>query len=354
MRLWAGSLWMAGGASVAKLAQSSAMTTDPPPSLDVRRPFTTPQALAAKLTRKALRSRRYHRIFHGVFIDARVKITFLLRIEAALLVHPAHAFASHAAAARLYEAPIPEHLHDVDIGVYHQRERHRRRGIRCHVLGKDTALTTVRGFRCTTPEQTFIDLGTVLDLVALVVVGDFLVRTGRTTPQALIDAAAHSSRDGCVLARRAAGYVRKHVDSPMETRLRMLLVLAGLPEPKVNFKVYYADGRVRYRFDLSYPGLKLIVEYDGRQHREDLEQWDRDNDRGDWFDSNGWRIVKVFSHGIYKDPEKTIHRVCDALRSRGCPDLPRVLSEEWREYFPGKVTSPTYAQIATAPPEDAA
>ena len=44
-----------------------------------------------------------------------------------------------------------------------------------------------------------------------------------------------------------------------ESRLRMLIVLAGLPEPKVNHKLLDERGRVRRRLDLSYPDLRLIV-----------------------------------------------------------------------------------------------
>jgi hypothetical protein len=120
----------------------------------------------------------------------------------------------------------------------------------------------------------------------------------------------------------------------METRLRMLIVLAGLPEPKVNHKVYYADGRLRYRFDLSYPNLKIVVEYDGRQHRADLAQWDHDVERGDWFDDDGWKHVPVFSWGIYRRPDRTLERVVKALRERGCREVPSRLSDDWRPYFP--------------------
>jgi len=119
----------------------------------------------------------------------------------------------------------------------------------------------------------------------------------------------------------------------METRLRLLIVFAGLPEPEINFKIYYRDGRVRYRFDLSYPELKILVEYDGRQHRDDLDQWDTDTKRQDWFDHNGWMRVPVFSRGIYRRPDETIQRVASALRSRGAK-VPDRLSEEWRRHFP--------------------
>jgi hypothetical protein len=120
----------------------------------------------------------------------------------------------------------------------------------------------------------------------------------------------------------------------METRLRMLIVLAGLPEPEVSHEVHDADGRLLYKFDLCDPDLKLIVEYDGRQHRDDLDQWDHDTQRRDWLDHNGWMIVPVFSRGIYRRPDETLARVLAALRSRGCRHLPRVLAEDWRPFFP--------------------
>lgn len=72
-----------------------------------------------------------------------------------------------------------------------------------------------------------------------------------------------------------------------------------------------------YRFDLSYPDLKILVEYDGRQHRADLDQWDHDTDRRDWLDAHGWLLESVFSRGIYRDPATTVGRVEAALRSRG-------------------------------------
>ena len=53
----------------------------------------------------------------------------------------------------------------------------------------------------------------------------------------------------------------------------MLLVLAGLPEPTVNFIVRSADGRIWMRFDLYYAAYGLLVEYDGRQHAENSKQW---------------------------------------------------------------------------------
>lgn len=118
----------------------------------------------------------------------------------------------------------------------------------------------------------------------------------------------------------------------MESRLRMLVVLAGLPEPVVNHKIFWTDGRVRWRFDLSYPEFRIIIEYDGLQHRQDTDQWSTDITRRDWVDANRWRIVVVISGGIYRTPAMTLGRVISVMRDRGMV-VPR-LSEEWRAHFP--------------------
>ena len=91
--------------------------------------------------------------------------------------------------------------------------------------------------------------------------------------EGLRDAALAWHGRGAKLARRAARFVRDGVDSAMETRLRMLLVLAGLPAPEVNFILHHPDGSWWMRFDMCYPALKLIIEHDGRQHAEDSRQW---------------------------------------------------------------------------------
>ena len=138
---------------------------------------------------------------------------------------------------------------------------------------------------------------------------------------------------GSAHARRAAALVRERVDSPMETRLRLLIVFAGLPEPKVNLS-FTENGRVIYRVDLCYPALRLAIEYDGKHHRADPDQWDDDIDRGDWFPRRGWERLPVVARGIYQRPEETLDRICAAIVARGGV-VPPKLDDEWRRYFPG-------------------
>ena len=119
----------------------------------------------------------------------------------------------------------------------------------------------------------------------------------------------------------------------METRLRLLIVLAGLPEPTVNFIVRDQNGDWTLRFDLSYPGLKLIIEYDGDQHRQDPQQWSRDLRRREWLERNGWRIIVINSDAYHRHPRETLMRIRQALADRGSRDLPSSAPAAWDRHF---------------------
>ena len=97
---------------------------------------------------------------------------------------------------------------------------------------------------------------------------------------------------------------------------------AGLPEPEVNRELRDEHGLLM-RLDLCYPSMKLAVEYDGRQHRSDLQQWDHDLERDEWLDDVTWRRLPVFSWGIYKRPDQT-------LATMGEPQIAKVFWA-WRE-----------------------
>lgn len=312
------------------------MTSRPtqPPAIETRRPFTRSDALAAGIPARELRGSRFRRIFTGVYIDARVPDHPLVRAQAALLLHEPGSYVSHSTAARIYGVPVPDDPAE-HVTVSTAGGRSKRSGIECHVAsGSDVAV--VAGVRVSGPHQMFLELASRLSLVDLVVVGDALVRVGKATPASLLAACELSRRRCAAAALRAARYVRAEVDSPMETRLRMLIVLAGLPEPETNHQIRDDAGRVRRRFDLCYPSIRLIVEYDGRQHVETRESWESDLKRREELDEADWRILVVTSAGIYKNPAETVVRVHQALRKRGWRGLPARTSDAWRPYFRGR------------------
>ena len=309
-----------------------ATTPDETP-LDTRRPFTRADAVRAGVDPKILRTSKFRRIFRGVYVDVRVPDSPFVRAQAALVVSAPTAFLSHTSAARVYALPVPpDGLEHVTVPA--QEDRRSRPGIRTHVATGRAQVIDWRGLRISHPFRMFVELAAMLSLVDLVVVGDALVKVFKLRAGQLVEACRQSSQRHAGTALKAAEYVRDEVDSPMETRLRMLIVLAGLPEPEVNHKIRAEDGRVLRRLDLSYPWLKLIIEYDGRQHVEIEEQWDSDLERREEFDEEGWRIIVVTAKGIFRHPDRTLERVRKSLVARGCTSVPPAFTAGWQLHFP--------------------
>ena len=298
-------------------------------------PFTRAEARAAGISAKQLMGGRYQRLFYDLYVSAEVAVTPAVRVKAVLKVCPPRSQASHFTAAELWGAIVPSqpltHVSCPQPGV-----RSERRGVDCHRLSRHAQVVRFRGIRVSSPEQTFIDLACVLSLVDLVVLGDSLVKAKRTTVERLVRAVNAWPGRGSRPARRAVGFVREGVDSPMESRLRMLIVLAGLPEPQVNRIVWDGSGNWDKRFDLCYPDLLLVIEYDGRQHAENDEQWDHDLDRREDLDGVGWRLIVIRSKGIYVEPHRTLERIAEAMRARGARHVPTRFRDEWRSHFPGR------------------
>jgi hypothetical protein len=300
--------------------------------LDVTQPFTRAQARAIGLTDGQLRGHDFVRLFRNVLIARGLPVSLYTRARGALLVAPGSAFISHDTAAGLWGGSGPESS-DVHVTISRQHSLHIS-GIRAHQSDRPRATTWIGGIRISTPEQTFIDLGSKLDLVQLVVLGDRLVRRERTTPQRLVRATDDWYGFHRELVGRAARLVRTGVDSPPESRLRMLMVLAGLPEPTVNHIIRDPDtGAWLRRFELAYRELLLAIEYEGRQHRDDDDIWAADIERREDLEHDAWRIVQVISDGLFTTPLRTLQRIDRARVDRGARPTPFL--DEWKRYFPG-------------------
>lgn len=307
-----------------------ATNRSPRPALDTRKPFLRQAGLRAGLPKHVLDGNSYTRLFGSVRILAAVPPTARIRALGAALVLP-EAAASHHTAAELWGGVVPEttltHL------TVHGRDRRRpRQGLVLH-HAKSLRTTTLEGVLVTTPEQTFCDLAGTLDLVDLVILGDSLVRKKATTTAALVAATVRWTGPHRARARRAADLVRERVDSPMETRVRLMLLFAGLPEPIVNLQV--GDDGVTFRLDLAWPELRLAVEYDGRHHAEDTHQWGHDLSRREWLDGNGWRIIVFRAEDVYRTPWASVVRVVEAMRTRGYEKPLTSPPADFAEHFPG-------------------
>lgn len=226
------------------------------------------------------------------------------------------------------------HLYGVEVGdplplrtVTATGIRNKRADVR---LIRATELPPHRG-RLATAVASWTAASVELDLLQAVTAGDWLVGRGLTSEAGVLGAAEEARGRGCRQIRRAALLVRARVDSPRETRLRLSLVLAGLPAPRCNITLgndLHAIGRV----DLLYDEFKVILEYDGDRHRKDRSQWNNDLDRNDAFADLGYLVIRVTGARM-AHPREVVRRVFAKLRERGYAGPPPVFSAEWCVLF---------------------
>ncbi|HEY5820987.1 MAG TPA: DUF559 domain-containing protein [Propionibacteriaceae bacterium] len=288
-------------------------------------PFGTAAARKADLTKKTLRGRRVQSLGHGLYAAADTPIGLLKRTAAVLIVMPPDSVVTGVTMLHLYGVevgdPLPIHV------VTTTGTQTRRREVR---LTRVTALPARTGRRAT-PAAAWLAACVGFDLLQAVAAADWLMHRGLVTRAALVIAAAEAEGRGCRLARRAAELSCERVESPQETRLRLCLVLAGLPTPECNVTLgddIYVIGRV----DLLLEAYKLILEYDGDQHRTDRRQWNLDLDRDDAFDDLGYLTIRVTSARMRR-PRDLVRRVFARLVEYGYNGPEPTFSPEWCALF---------------------
>ena len=127
---------------------------------------------------------------------------------------------------------------------------------------------------------------------------------------------------GCHGGRRlepVLGLVDRLAESPMESRIRVALVLGGL-RPAVQFPVLL-DGRSA-RLDLAFPAVRLGVEFDGGHHRT-AAQARRDLHREALLTAAGWKIIRFDAWTVFNRPQWVVARIRSELARRARITSPR-------------------------------
>ena len=107
-------------------------------------------------------------------------------------------------------------------------------------------------------------------------------------------------------------------ESQMESRLRVVLMLAGLPRPLLQVPIGDASGKVVGRADLYYPSHRLVIEYDGGTHRESLVEDDR---RQNAILGAGCQLLRFTAPDVLRTPAGTVRQVRAILSQPPLPHL---------------------------------
>lgn len=113
--------------------------------------------------------------------------------------------------------------------------------------------------------------------------------------------------------------------------LRLLLTQSGLPEPACNPTIGTEVAPIG-RMDLVLEEYKLILEYDGDQHRTDPMQWSRDIARHEAAVAAGYRIIRV-TNGRMSNPREIAETAHAVLIERGYQGPRPTFTPEWRSLF---------------------
>jgi len=170
-----------------------------------------------------------------------------------------------------------------------------------------------------------------LGLADAVAAGDWLVHHRGLEPHDLVAYAESQRGRGARISRQAAHLVRSNLWSLRESRVRLLLVLAGLPEPAPNVWVGTDHERLAIG-DMVYSTWKVIVEYDGFQHLDNRSQWERDIVRLGELADAGWVVIRVTNNQL-RCPRQIILRVWRALVAGGYAAPAPVIDGQWSTLF---------------------
>ena len=279
-----------------------------PPGL-LYKPFRGADAVAAGLlTPRQLDGSAWRRLFRGSYICAGASVDHLTRCQAVALMLPAGAALSHRSAALLHNTNILALDQPVEATSPHGcRSQPGLRVVRSHL---DPGETWRRGgLPVTSPLRTAFDLARNPDLTAAVIGLDALLFRRVVTEDALrAYLARHPRWAGVRAAARALALARVDVESPMETRLRLGIVLSGLPEPVVQYDVLDRRGHFVARLDLAYPKKRVGLEYDGDHHR-DKATFRHDAVRLNRLRLLDWTVLRFTADDVLRNPDRMLAQI---------------------------------------------
>lgn len=226
--------------------------------------------------------RRWQIVLPEVYLTTPDEVDVVLRQKAALLRWP-DALLSRTTAARHLGWPVldelpawPEWLVDEswpkepEVHLTCERRLRSPAGIVCHQATPGPAVY-VRDVRLTEHVRTLLDVACTAPLpIALPIID----AAAQIDPWLLDQLAAAANRcggqRGIARAHREIHLASPQAESSLETLLRLLIALAGLPAPDVQVPV--RTGRKTYFADLGYREQRLLLEADGRDHHSERKK----------------------------------------------------------------------------------
>ena len=278
----------------------------------MREPFVGSEAVArGDVVESALRT-RYVKLFRDVYISPGAELTPRVRAQAGWLWSRRRGIIAGLSAAALHGAKWVDERAPLEI-LHTNRNPNRGLLVRGDRISEDE-FELLEGIPVTNVARTALDLGCWYPTGDAVAAIDALVRTVELKMadfQMLTE--RYPGRRGISRARKALELADGGAQSPKETWLRLLLIRAGLPRPLTQIPVRDEFGDTIAYLDMGWEDVKVAVEYDGEQHRNERAQYRWDIRRLEMLQRLGWVVVRVVAGDR---PAEIVARVRAALARR--------------------------------------
>jgi hypothetical protein len=274
------------------------------------------------LTKRQLESGLYRRVLRNVYADPDRRHDHELKARAAALLMPREAAVGGRSAAAWFGAPFSSSAEPVLVVVPRDCRWAGPGGVQVHRtdVRPEEVWSDENGVRLTTATRTAWDIATLDSAPAAVALLDGMLRDGRERPDGMTEAdlaAAFRRRRGRWGSRRADALLPLldgRAMSPPESRVRLACHLARLPHPVPQYEVF-EDGVLLGQVDLAWPEAKLVVEYEGAYHFDEL-QIAKDDGRYERLVAAGWRVIRLSSSDLW-DLDAVIVRIRAVLVEAG-------------------------------------
>jgi very-short-patch-repair endonuclease len=273
---------------------------------------------AGALTRGELRGPAVRRLFQGVYSLAGVAQTHALYCTGAGLALPRSAVVTGRSAATLRGVALARTDDPVEVLVPLESRVVRGSGlaVRRTVVRSDEWLAW-SGIRLATPQRMALDLLLDRPLPDAVADLDAVLRAQLVTLPEMRALVEQRGDRGIVAARRAVQLADPRAESRPESRVRVWLVLDGL-HPAPQHWIEDSRGRLA-RVDLAFIKQRVAVEYDGSWREGELWALNRDRERLNQVQAQGWEVVFVTA-ALLRDPERMVRTVRATLARRQLAD----------------------------------
>jgi Protein of unknown function (DUF559) len=269
-------------------------------------PFRGSDAVAAGLlTRRQLEGACWRRLYPDVYVHTGVELDHRNLCYAAALMLRERGAVSGRSAAYLWGADVLTRAAKVEVTIPNEVRVPKHPGlivVRSWLSDDDVtsqALTPV-----TTRLRTAFDLARRLPTTEAVVAVDALLYRNVITLTALGRFADdRAGWPGLPRLRVVLGLADPDAESPMESRLRLVIIDAGLPRPVSQYRVFDDNGLFVARLDLAYPARKIGIEYEGDHHRgRGVFQYDLQ--RLNTLRTLGWTVLRFSADDVLRHPER--------------------------------------------------